>query len=63
MNKNNKDALKELAQYYNMRKVCELAGVSYSSFRNWSSYDAPFSDKKCALLLETMKAISQQEKN
>ena len=61
--KNNKEALKELAQYYNMRKVCELAGVSYSSFRNWSSYDAPFSDKKCVLLLEAMKAISQQEIN
>lgn len=59
--KNNKDALRELAQYYNMRKVCELAGVSYSSFKNWKSYNAPFSDEKCTLLLKIMSEIKMQE--
>lgn len=41
----------EKSEFFNMKKICELANVNYSTFRGWKNQDRPLS-------IEKLKSIS-----
>lgn len=47
----------EKSQYFNMKAICELAGVNYQTFRSWKNNGYSFSDKKLIALIEAMKSV------
>lgn len=56
--------LKELlivqSEYFNMRVICEKAGVSYSTYRGFKNNKQPFSNQKIYKLLKTMNTIGNE---
>lgn len=48
--------LRERAPYFNMRMICEKAGVSYNSYRGWTTGRTLSKEKKMALL-QTMNRV------
>lgn len=44
-------------EYYNMRAVCQRAGISYSTYRGFKNNKQPFSIEKTVALLRSMKSI------
>ena len=57
-------ALEELlivqSENFNMRVICERAGISYSTYRGFKNNKQPFSRQKMYELLRTMKAIGSE---
>lgn len=47
------------AQYFNMKKICELACINYQVYRNWKNSYKPFNDDKIKKLLSTMINITK----
>ncbi len=48
------------SQYFNMKEICNLAGISYSTYHNWKSELHYLSETKVCLLLKTMKELTKQ---
>lgn len=42
------------SQYFNMKKICELANINYQVYRNWKNSCKPFNDDKIKKLLNAM---------
>ena len=55
--------LMEQSEYFNMRAVCEKAGISYSTFRGYKNNGQSFSSKKKYDLLKCMYEIGQRSWN
>ena len=57
-------ALEELlivqSENFNMRVICERAGISYSTYRGFKNNKQPFSRQKMYELLRTMRAIGSE---
>lgn len=51
--------VRDKAEYYNMRVICEKAGINYSTFRGFKNNKQPISDNKLIKLLETMSTIGR----
>ncbi|MDD6349735.1 hypothetical protein [Intestinibaculum porci] len=47
-------------KYFNMREVCEKAGINYSTYRGWKNNGRSFSDEKAKILFLTMKEICEK---
>lgn len=68
MNEKLVSQLIKYSEFYNMKEVCQLAGVNYQVFRNWKSNPTnnAISEDKAKELLKTMKnlykIIGEQEK-
>lgn len=45
---------------FNMRVICERAGISYSTYRGFKNNKQPFSRQKIYELLRTMKTIGSE---
>jgi hypothetical protein len=50
----------EKCKYFNMRVICEKAGVNYSTYRGWKNNGRAFSQNKAKLLYETMVEICRK---
>ena len=48
------------SENFNMRVICERAGISYSTYRGFKNNKQPFSRQKIYELLRTMKAIGSE---
>lgn len=42
------------SQFFNMKKICELASINYQTYRNWKNSYKPFNDDKIKKLLNAM---------
>lgn len=47
----------EKSKYFNMKAICELAGVNYQTFRGWKNNGYSMADDKLIMIIETMKNI------
>lgn len=54
---NYKEIVSRKCIFFNMRVICERAGVNYSTYRGWKNNGRSFSDQKAKLLYETMRNI------
>lgn len=54
------EMLRNLSAAFNMRYVCEMAGVNYSTFRGFKNNHQSFSLKKTYQLLRCMKCIGDE---
>lgn len=54
------ELLRNLSSAYNMRYVCDLAGVNYSTFRGFKNNHQGFSLQKIYQLLRCMKSIGDE---
>ena len=43
--------------YFNMRVICEKAGVNYSTYRGWKNNGRGFSQKKAKALYDAKKNV------
>lgn len=57
-----KQFILEKSQYFNMRVICEKAGVNYSTFRGWKSNGNALSEEKLKLLKNTMINVCKGER-
>lgn len=54
----------EKSKAFNMRAICELAGVNYQVYRNWKSKGyVGLSEEKIIALLDVMKSEKKENKN
>ncbi|NLL90994.1 MAG: hypothetical protein GX222_01055 [Ruminococcaceae bacterium] len=49
--------VRQSSKYYNMRIICEKAGVNYSTFRGFKNNKQYFSEEKLIRLLQTMNKV------
>ena len=49
-----KQFILEKSQYFNMKVICEKAGVNYSTFRGWKNNGNALSEEKLRLLKNTI---------
>ena len=54
---NLKEKLLNQSKYFNMKAICELAGVNYQTFRGWKNNGYSMSDEKLKKILDAMKKI------
>jgi hypothetical protein len=54
MDKDYKKIVQQKCIYFNMRIICEKAGINYSTYRGWKNNGRAFSQKKAKCLYETM---------
>ena len=48
------ETLRVYSENYNMRVICEKAGISYSTYRGFKNNKQPFSEQKALQLLKCM---------
>ena len=58
-----KQFILEKSQYFNMKVICEKAGVNYSTFRGWKNNGNALSEEKLRLLKNTMINVCKGEEN
>ena len=51
------------SQFFNMKKICELASVNYQTYRNWKNSYTSFSPDKIKKLLIAMTSITKDIKD
>ena len=51
------------SQFFNMKKICELASVNYQTYRNWKNSYTSFSSDKIKKLLIAMTSITKDIKD
>ena len=51
------ETLRVYSENYNMRVICEKAGISYSTYRGFKNNNQPFSTQKALQLLRCMFEI------
>lgn len=51
------------SQYFNMKKICELANINYQVYRNWKNSYKPFNDDKIKKLLNAMLNTTKDIEN
>lgn len=49
----------EKSKYFNMKAICELAGVNYQTFRSWKNNGYSMSDEKLLKIIEAMKLVTK----
>lgn len=49
-------------KYFNMKEICQAAGVNYSTYRGWKSNGHNLSDEKAKALFSMMKSICDSSK-
>lgn len=54
------ELLRNLSEAFNMRYVCDMAGINYSTFRGFKNNHQGFSLKKTYQLLRCMKSIGDE---
>lgn len=49
--------VKEKSKYFNMKAICEFAGVNYSTFRGWKNADRSLSFEKINAIYVAMHEV------
>ncbi len=54
-----KEFILNKCKYFNMKNICELAGVNYQTYRGWKNNGYSMSDEKLRKIVKAMKKAAE----